>query len=201
MKNLPGLAWAGMAVICLTAAAAEPVPPFQVITEQTVCPEYGTVSYRRALLCDGLRMAFQPPAEWKATADAARRVLLLESPAADAQIRLRLVLPQRSETNAVAVLPPAPALKDLVASLSPGADIIGEGEYPAAGKTGKSCDFNFVQGTRRYQGRVLWVTLPECHLEVVMTTTASLTQKHPFFVEVLNSLEVQALRRLTQLSR
>jgi hypothetical protein len=201
MNHLPGLVWAGWVAVCLSAAAAEPPPPFQIITEQTVCPEYGTVTYRRVLICDRLRMAFQPPAQWRASAEAEKRLLLLESPGADAQIRLRLLLPQRTGTNAVAALPPAPALKDVVAGIAPAAEIIGEGEFPAAGKVGKSCDFGFVQGGRRYQGRVVWVTLPECHLEVILITANTLAQKHPFFVELLNSLEIQPLRVTAQVNQ
>lgn len=201
MNYLPGLVWGGGVAVCLAAAAAEPAAPFHIISEQTVCPEYGTVMYRRVLICEDLRLNFQPPANWKASAEADKRLLLLESPAADVQIRLRLILPQRTGTNTVAALPPAPALKGVVAGIAPAAEITGEGEYPAAGKVGKSCDFSFVQGARRYQGRVVWVTLPECHLEVVMTTTGSLAQKHPFFVELLNSLEVQRVRATAQMNR
>ncbi|MCX8156226.1 MAG: hypothetical protein N3J91_07250 [Verrucomicrobiae bacterium] len=201
MKKFYALLGAALGAAVLALPAAEPGPAFQIVTEQTVCPEYGTVMYRRALLCEGLRLAFQPPAGWKASADAGQRVLLLESPTADAQIRLRLVLPRRENTNAPAVLPPAPELKAVVAGIAAGAEITAEGEYPAAGRVGKSLDFNFVQGARRYQGRVVWVTLPECHLELVLTTSNNLAKKHPFFIELLNSLEVRKLQELSQVSR
>lgn len=192
---------AGFTALALWAGAAEPGRGFHVITEQTTCPEYGTVLYRRVLICEGLRLAFHPPTGWSATADAEKRTLVLEAPGADTQIRLRLILPQGNETNSPPQLPPAPEIKTVVAGIAPSAEITLMGEFPAPGVVGKSCDFAFVQGTRRYQGRVVWLTYPVCHLEVIMTTAGALAQKHHSFVELLNSLEVQALRASASANR
>lgn len=196
MKLVLGLACTGL--LAWAAAAAESKDTFQIVTEQTTCPEYGTLLYRRVLLCGNLRLAFEPPGGWKASADPQQHTLLLEAPTADTQIRLRLILPTRSSTNAPPVLPPAPDLKTVVANLAPQAEIVAQGEFPAAGKVGKSCDFNFIQGSRRFQGRVVWVSHPDCHLELVMTTSSTLAQKHPFFIELLNSLDLKSLRPNSQ---